>query len=77
MFRKNCRGESEIRCICGILQSIARITFTQGEVFHACEYLYTGQTQGIDANMQSNITGFITIPDTKLKEISTPNGKGY
>ena len=67
--------ESEIKCICGILQSIARITFTKGEVFHAYEYLYTGQTQGIDAKMQSNITGFITIPDMQLKEINTPNGK--
>lgn len=67
--------EAEIKCICGILQSIARITFTKGEVFNAYEYLYTGQTQGIDTKMQSNINGFITIPDTKLKEINTPNGK--
>ena len=67
--------ESEIKCICGILQSIAKITFTQGEVFNAYEYLYTGQTQGIDTKMQSNITGFITIPDIHLKEINTPNGK--
>lgn len=66
--------EAEIRCICGILQSIARITFTQGEVFNSYEYLYTGQTQGIDVNMQSNITGFITIPDKELKPITTPNG---
>lgn len=67
--------EAEIKCICGILQSIARITFTQGEVFHTYEYLYTGQTQGIDSRMQSNITGFITIPDKELKPITTPNGK--
>ncbi len=58
--------EAEIKCICGILQSIARITFTKGEVFSAYEYLYTGQTQGIDTEMKSNITGFITIPDNKL-----------
>jgi len=67
--------EAEIKCICGILQSIARITFTQGEVFHTYEYLYTGQTQGIDSRMLSNITGFITIPDKELKPITTPNGK--
>lgn len=67
--------EAEIKCICGILQSIARITFTQGEVFNSYEYLYTGQTQGIDAKMQSHITGFITIPDTEIKSIATPNGK--
>ncbi len=67
--------EAEIRCICGILQSIARITFTQGEVFRAYEYLYTGQTQGIDTKMLSSITGFITIPDKEIKSVITPNGK--
>lgn len=67
--------EDEIKCICGILQAIARITFTKGEIFNAYEYLYTGQTQGIDCNSKSNITGFITIPDTKFDEINTPNGK--
>ena len=67
--------ESEIKCICSILQSIARITFTKGEIFNVYEYLYTGQTQGIDAEMKSNITGFITIPDDKFDAIDTPNGK--
>ena len=67
--------EAEIKCICGILQTIARITFTKGEVFHAYEYLNTGQTQGIDTEMKSNITGFITIPDNRLNPINTPNGK--
>lgn len=67
--------ETEIRCICGILQSIARITFTKGEIFKPFEYLYTGQTEGIDSKMKSNITGFITIPDNNFKTINTPNGK--
>lgn len=67
--------ENEIRCICGILQSIARITFSKGEIFNAYEYLYTGQTDGIDCNRKSNITGFITIPDDKFHEINTSNGK--
>ena len=67
--------ENEIKCICGILQSIARITFTKGELFNVYEYLYTGQTVGIDCNRKSNITGFITVPDDKFHEIDTPNGK--
>ena len=67
--------ENEIKCICGILQSIARITFTKGELFNTYEYLYTGQTQGIDYNRKSNITGFITVPDNIFHEINTPNGK--
>lgn len=66
--------ESEIKCICGILQQIAKITFTQGELFSEYEYLYTGQTNGIDTKRKSNITGFIIIPDTNLKSINTPNG---
>lgn len=69
--------ENEIKCICGILQSIARITFTKGELFNVYENLYTGQTQGIDCNRKSNITGFITVPDDKFHEIDTPNGKVY
>lgn len=67
--------EEEIKCICGILQSIARVTFTKGEVFNAYQYLYTGQTQGIDTKMKSNITGFITIPDLHFKSIDTLNGE--
>ena len=66
--------EAEIKCICGILQAIARITFTKGELFKAYEYLYTGQTTGIDTKMQSNITGLITIPDNNFNSINTPNG---
>lgn len=67
--------ENEIRCVCGILQSVARITFTKSELFKPFEYLYTGQTEGIDCNRKSNITGFITVPDDKFREIDTPNGK--
>ncbi len=42
---------------------------------NAYEYLYTGQTQGIDVEMKSNITGFITIPDNELNPTNSPNGK--
>ena len=31
--------EQEIKCICGILQTIARITFNKGEIFNPFEYL--------------------------------------
>lgn len=67
--------EQELKNICGILQSIARITFTRGEIFKSYEYIYTGQTDGIDAQRKSNITGFITIPDKNISSINTPNGK--
>jgi hypothetical protein len=67
--------ENEIKYVCGILQAIARITFSKGMIFNAYETLYTGQQQGIDCNRKSNITGFFTIPDDKFHEIDTPNGK--
>ena len=67
--------EAEIKCICSILQQIAKITFTKGEVFRPFEYLYTGQSEGIDSMKKSKITGFVTIPDTNFKPINTENGK--
>lgn len=67
--------EAEIKNICGIFQSVARLTFTKGEAFRANEYLYTGQTDGMDTQRKSKITGFITIPDTNFNSIDTPNGK--
>ena len=67
--------EAEIKGICGIFQTIARMTFTQGEIFRVYEYLYTGQKTGMDTKMKSNITGFITIPDPEAGIIHTKNGK--
>jgi len=67
--------ENELRCICSILQQIAKITFTNGEIFNPNEYIYTRQTVGIDLKQISNITGFITIEDPQAKTINTPNGK--
>ena len=67
--------EAEIKCICGILQMVARMVFKNGDVFMPFEYLYTGQTEGIDAYRKSNLTGFITIKDPTVETIDTPNGK--
>lgn len=67
--------EGEIKCICGILQAIARITFNNNEIFRPFEYIYTGQSAGIDSNQQSNITGFICVPDSTVNTIDAPNGK--
>lgn len=67
-------NDAEIKNICGILQSIARITFTQGELFSPNEYIYTGQQTGIDANRRSCLTGFLTTLD-EAGVIETPNGK--
>lgn len=66
--------ETGIRGMCGILQAIARLTYEKGEIFQPDEYIYTGQTTGMDPNGKSLITGFITQLD-KLGEIETPNGK--
>lgn len=67
--------ENELRCIVGIFQKIAKITFNSGELFQANEYLYTGQKMGMDVNQRSQITGFIMVADTKVDGIDTPNGR--
>lgn len=67
--------EAEFTNVCSILQSIARLVFNNGEVFLPDEYIYTGQTQGIDAYQKSNLTGFILIKDTTVETINTPYGK--
>ncbi len=67
--------ENEIRCICGIMQAIARITFNNGDIFRNNEYIYTGQKTGIDSKQKSKITGFICINDPSVNTIDTPNGK--
>ena len=67
--------DAELASICSIFQQIARIIFNNGEMFYPYEYLYTGQTQGIDSQGESNITGFITVPEPKKEFINTPNGK--
>ncbi|MBE6123071.1 MAG: suppressor of fused domain protein [Solobacterium sp.] len=67
--------EAELKNICGILQMIARITFTKGELFRPFEFMYTGQTEGIDAKQESNLTGFITVSDPSVHAIETPNGR--
>ena len=67
--------EGELKNICGILQSIARLTFKNGEIFLPNEFIYTGQTNGMDMKQKSNITGFITVADTSVNTIDTPNGK--
>lgn len=66
--------ENEIRCICGIMQAIARISFNSGDIFQNNEYIYTGQQTGIDARAKSNITGFICINDPSVNTLNTPNG---
>jgi len=66
--------EMELKCICGILQSLARITFETGEVFLPNEYVYTGQSTGIDRAEQSDITGFITVKDPDIRPRITQNG---
>ena len=66
--------QNELDCVCGILQSLAGETFSNGSIFKPYEYIYTGQTSGIDSEGVSNITGFVTILD-EAGEIITPNGK--
>ena len=67
--------EAELRNVCGILQTIARITFTKSECFFPNEFIYTGQKEGMDAKQTSQLTGFIVITDPTVNTIETPNGR--
>ncbi len=67
--------EAEIKNICGILQTIARITFTKDECFFTDEFIYTGQTAGMDANQKSLLTGFIVVKDPTVETLETFNGR--
>lgn len=75
-LKKSCieDEEGEFRCMAGILQAVARISYEQGDIFAPDEYIYTGQTAGMDIKQKSQITGFITKED-EMGEIMTPNGK--
>lgn len=64
----------ELRCIAGIFQSLAKMTFEKGEIFQPFEYIYTGQKTGVDVEQKSCLTGFVTKLDDP-GEIDTPNGK--
>ncbi len=76
-LKKGCyeNEDAELKNLCGILQSISRVTFTKGELFLPFEYVSTGQSEGIDVRQLSQITGFFTLPDQELKAVQTPNGR--
>ena len=64
----------ELKCIAGIFNDLARLTFENGDQFFPDEYIYTGQELGFDRQQKSKLTGFITALD-EAGTIDTPNGK--
>jgi len=75
-LRKEGMGDElrEQQCIVGIFNALARLTFEKGEQFFPDEYIYTGQTAGVDVDQKSKLTGFVTALD-EAGTIDTPNGK--
>ena len=67
--------ERELKNVVGILQTLARSTKEDGEIFKPYEYIYSGQTVGMDIERKSNIVGFITIPDRELKPAYSAYGR--
>lgn len=78
-LKKSCvdpaEEEGELKCVCNNFSMIAKITFEHGELFRTNEYIYTGQTAGIDLHRSSALTGFILVADTSVLPIDTPNGR--
>lgn len=66
--------DMEIKTVIGIFQDLARLTFEEGEIFLPYEYVYTGQQHGFDSREQSQLTGFITVPEPRLEDLRTPYG---
>ena len=76
-LKKGCydNEEDEIKAACALLQQLGKIVVVDKAIIKPNEYLYTGQTEGIDSKGRSKITGFITMPDSKVNIINTPNGR--
>ena len=74
-LKKSTNDEEEIKNGCGLLQYVARYIFQTGKVVLPEEYIYTKQTEGIDAQQNSNLTGFLTAADDLANTIDTPHGK--
>ena len=74
-LKKSTNDEEEIKNGCGLLQYVARYIFKTGTVVLPEEYIYTKQTEGIDAQQKSNLTGFLTAADDLANTIDTPYGK--
>ena len=67
--------EGELKNVVGVLQTLAKATIVDGEIFKPYEYIYTGQTEVMDTEQKSNIIGFITVPDTEFQSLVTPYGR--
>ena len=63
--------EAEIRNICGILQMIARLTFTKGEIFRPFEFIYTTVETIKTPNGTVEFLELIGMTDAELKTLST------
>lgn len=76
-LKKGCydNEEAEIKAACALLQQLGKIVVVDKAIIKPNEYLYTGQTTGIDSASRSKITGFITMADNVVNTINTPNGK--
>ena len=57
------------------MQTIARSTILHGEIFKPYEFVYTSQTEVMDTEQKSNISGFIIVPDKELESLDTPYGR--
>ena len=67
--------EKELKNVVEVLQTIARSTILHGEIFKPYEFVYTSQTEVMDTEQKSNISGFIIVPDKELESLNTPYGR--
>lgn len=66
--------DKECNNIFNIFNYLAGYVFESGKIFKKNQYIYTGQTEGIDAERKSALTGFV-ITAHKAGTVDTINGK--
>ena len=62
-LKKSTNDEEEIKMVVVCYNMWQDIFFKQVKVVLPEEYIYTKQTEGIDAQQKSNLTGFLTAAD--------------
>ena len=75
-FKKTSSYDEEEMCgVCNNLQKIAKDIFSTGNLIFPNQYIYTKQTEGININRNSLLTGFLSASDDLLDTLDTPYGK--
>lgn len=66
----NINDDKEINCACETLKCLAKVIEEKNEAFVTSQYIRTNNAISMDADSKSRITGFITIAEPIINDIS-------